>query len=186
MLPNFAPGSAPGLGQPIAPVDPVTAAWNTVAHFGSYEEAQAAVDRLSDAGFPVQELDIVGSDLQLIERVTGRLTTGRAAAAGAASGAWMGLFVGLLLSLFTSAHTAWFGLVLAAVVVGAIWGALLGFAAHAATRGRRDFASVRSIVAMRYDLIARGGTAERARTMLQQTQHGGDLPGQQWPSQGAG
>jgi hypothetical protein len=53
-------------------------AWNTVASYSSYEEAQTAVDRLSDDGFPVENLDIVGSGLRLVERVTGRLTTSRA------------------------------------------------------------------------------------------------------------
>ena len=36
----------------------------------------------------------------------------------------------------------------------------------AAARGQRDFSSVRTLAAARYDLIARDGTAERARTML--------------------
>ena len=63
--------------------NPVSAAWNTVARFDDYEAAQRAVDQLSDNGFPVEKLDIVGSDLRLIERVTGRLTKARAAGAGA-------------------------------------------------------------------------------------------------------
>ena len=56
-------------------LDPVSMAWNTVGSYSSYEEAQAAVDRLSDEGFPVENLDIVGSGLRLVERVTGRVTT---------------------------------------------------------------------------------------------------------------
>src|SRR5437763_15192814 len=67
-------------------VNPIHAAWNTVARLDDYGSAQRAVDRLSDAGFPVEKLDIVVSDLQLVERVTERLTTSRAAAAGALSG----------------------------------------------------------------------------------------------------
>lgn len=51
---------------------------------------------------------------------------------------------------------------------GALWGAIFGYAAHAATRGQRDFSSVLTLAAARYDLIARDGTAERARTMLSQ------------------
>jgi hypothetical protein len=38
-----------------------------VATFGSYREAGRAVDRLSDRGFPVQRVAIVGRDLQLVE-----------------------------------------------------------------------------------------------------------------------
>jgi len=150
--------------QPIN-YNPVSAAWNTVASYDDYLEAQAAVDRLSDDGFPVEHLDIVGSDLRLVERVTGRLTKGRAAAAGAASGAWTGLLVGLLLGLFVNS-ISWIGVVLTAIVLGAVWGAVFGFVAHSATRGARDFSSVRSFVAGRYDLIARDGTVDQARGVL--------------------
>lgn len=45
-------------------LDPVSADWNTVAKFGDYESAQRAVDRLSDDGFPVEKLDIVGSGVR--------------------------------------------------------------------------------------------------------------------------
>jgi hypothetical protein len=152
------------MNQPIT-YNPVSAAWNTVASYDDYLEAQRAVDRLSDDGFPVEHLDIVGSDLRLVERVTGRLTKGRAAAAGAASGAWTGLLVGLLLGLFIN-HVSWLGVVLTAIALGAVWGAVLGFAAHAATRGARDFSSIRSFVASRYDIIARDGTVHQARDML--------------------
>jgi hypothetical protein len=158
MLPNQMPN------QPIS-FNPVSAAWNTVASYDDYLQAQRAVDRLSDDGFPVEHLDIVGSDLRLVERVTGRLTKGRAAAAGAASGAWTGLLVGLLLGLFIN-RVNWFGVVLTAIALGAVWGAALGFAAQAATRGARDFSSIKSFVAGRYDIIARDGTVEQARSML--------------------
>mgnify|MGYP002336063153 CR=1 FL=1 len=68
-----------------------------VGSYDSYEQAQAAVDYLSDEKFAVENVTIIGSDLRMIETVTGRLTLGRAIAAGAAGGAWWGLFVGLLL-----------------------------------------------------------------------------------------
>jgi hypothetical protein len=86
------------LGGKLRPLDPISAAWNTVARFDDYETAQRAVDRLSDDGFPVEKLDIVGSDLQLVERVTGRLTRGRAAGKGAISGLWAGLLFGILIA----------------------------------------------------------------------------------------
>lgn len=147
-------------------LDAASMAWNTVATFTDYDHAQLAVDRLSDDGFPVENLDIVGSDLRTVERVTGRLTKGKAAAAGAASGAWFGLFIGLLVGLFTAGPT-WLGLILGGLFIGAAWGAAAGYAGHAATHGRRDFASTKTLLAMRYDVIARGGTADRARQMLQ-------------------
>ena len=152
---------------PTMDVNTATAAWNTIARYGEYADAQRAVDRLSDDGFPVEQLDIVGSDLKLVERVTGRLTKARAAGAGALSGSWIGLLIGVLLGLFTTGHT-WLGMIAAGVVFGALWGAAFGFAAHAATRGRRDFSSVRGLTAGYYDLIARGASSERARVMLGQ------------------
>ncbi len=145
-------------------VDPAYTAWNTVASYDDYEAAQRAVDRLSDDGFPVEYLDIVGSDLRLVERVTGRLTKGRAATAGAASGAWFGLLLGLLLGLFTTGP--WLALLVVGAAFGAIWGALFGFLGHAATRGTRDFASARTLVAMRYDLVARNGQVDAAKAAL--------------------
>ena len=44
----------------------------SVGVFNSYAEAQKAVDRLADNDFPVKNLAIVGTDLKLMERVTGR------------------------------------------------------------------------------------------------------------------
>ena len=54
--------------------------------FEKYEQAQRAVDYLSDHEFPVENCMIVGTDLKQVERVTGRLTRGRVAGAGALSG----------------------------------------------------------------------------------------------------
>ncbi len=158
--------------RPFAPfatpprIDPAYTAWNTVTSYDDYAAAQRAVDRLSDDGFPVEHLDIIGSDLRLVERVTGRLTKARAAAAGAASGAWFGLLIGLLLSIFTTGP--WWGLLVVGAVIGAVWGTLFGFLGHAATHGARDFASARTLAAMRYDLVARDGYLDAARSGLQQ------------------
>lgn len=144
-----------------------SAAWNTVAGYHDYASAQAAVDRLSDDGFPVEELSIVGSDLRLVEKVTGRLTKAKAALTGAASGAWFGLFVGLLLGLFTTGH-GWLVMLLVGLGIGAAWGGLFGFLVHSANRGRRDFSAIRMLAAQRYDLIATPAQVERARIMLGQ------------------
>src|SRR4051794_23567379 len=90
---------------------------DTIASYKTYAEAQRAVDFLSDRHFPVQAVTIVGTGLQMVERVTGRLTYARVAIAGLASGAWFGLFVGLLIS-FVSTSSSW----LAAVPLGAAFG----------------------------------------------------------------
>jgi Heat induced stress protein YflT domain len=137
----------------------------SVASFATYPEAQGAVDRLSDAEFPVENVDIVGSDLRLVEHVTGRLTSGRAAMYGAGIGAWWGLFFGLLVGLFTTGPE-WVGLVLGGLLIGAVFGALFGFFAQWATGGRRDFSSTSGLVAGRYDLMVANEDADRARQLL--------------------
>src|SRR5918994_6794456 len=116
-----------------------------IASYPTYAEAQRAVDSLSDAGFPVELVEIVGYDLRQVERVTGRLTTATATGAGAASGAWFGLFIGLLVGLFTTGQ-GWLGLVLGGLLIGALLGAVFGFFAHWMTRGQRDFTSVSNLV----------------------------------------
>jgi hypothetical protein len=142
-----------------------TAGKQRIARYDRYEDAQRAVDHLSDSGFPVEEVDIVGSGLHLVEHVTGRLTSGRAAMAGAGSGAWFGLFVGLLAGLFTTGP-AWLGLLLGGAAIGALWGALFGYFAHRATQGQRDFSSSRDLVAEHYDVTVAAADEQRARELL--------------------
>ena len=147
--------------------DFTTAGRKTIARHDRYEDAQRTVDHLSDAGFPVEDVEIVGSDLHLVEHVTGRLTAGRAAMAGAGSGAWFGLFVGLLVGLFTTGPT-WLGLVLGGAAIGAAWGALFGYIAHRATNGARDFSSAQGLVAEHYDVTVPEADEQRARTLIAQ------------------
>src|SRR5699024_3588768 len=65
--------------------------------YSTYQEVQAVVDTLADNAFPVQRTMIVGTDLKLMERVTGRKTWGKVIGQGVLSGLWMGLFLVLLL-----------------------------------------------------------------------------------------
>lgn len=137
--------------------------------YAQYEQAQAIVDHLSDNGFPVETVSIVGADLRLVERVTGRMTRGKAALAGALSTGWLGLLFGLFIGLFAESGTALLGLALYGLLFGAVFGAVLGFAAHAATGGRRDFASRTGLAATRYEVLveqARGEEAERLVSQL--------------------
>src|ERR1700733_2991601 len=96
-----------------------------------YEDAQRAGDFLSDEQFPVQNCMIVGTELKQIERVTGRLTYGKAAMAGAASGLWFGLLVGFLLSFFSDSSTSFLPLVLSSAVFGAVFFAVWAVVGYA-------------------------------------------------------
>jgi hypothetical protein len=155
-VPTLPPQTAGAGGLP-GPTVVVTA-------YPDYASAQRAVDYLSDNKFPVERTAIVGTDLRLVENVLGRLTTARAALAGAASGAWFGLFIGLLLGIFSNSN--WLGVVLFGLLVGAVWGAVFGAIAHAATGGRRDFASRSSLQASQYAVLADAEVAEQARQLL--------------------
>ena len=139
--------------------------WQIAASYSNYQAAQSAVDRLSGASFPVENVEIVGRNLRLIERVTGRVTTLRAAAAGAGTGAWFGLFIGLLVGLFTAGPT-WLGLVLGGLVIGAVAGGIFGFVAQWTMHGRRDFASVRGLAAGQYDVMVANGEGQRAYRLI--------------------
>ena len=142
-----------------------TGSTRTISTYAGYLEAQAAVDALSDAGFPVEHVSIVGRDIRIVEDVTGRLTKGKAALNGAAGGAWFGLLLGVLLGIFLPTG-GWIALALSAVVFGAVWGAVFGFAGHWATRGRRDFASRQRLEAGRYDILVDSAHADQAQKTL--------------------
>ena len=158
------PAGVPSLPQQnlASPNVPIT----VVGTYPDYAMAQQAVDHLSDSKFPVERTAIIGTDLRLVENVLGRLTVARAALAGAASGAWFGLFIGLLFGLFSSSN--WFAVIIAGLLIGAAWGAVFGAIAHAATGGRRDFASRSSIQAGTYSVTTDAELVDQARSLLTQ------------------
>ncbi len=133
--------------------------------YDTYLEAQEVVDRLARAEFDVSQVSIVGNDLKTVERVTGRLTYGRAAAAGAASGAWLGLFFGLVLT-FVTPNLLVMG---AAVLIGAGFGLLFGIVTYTINRRSRDFTSMTQVLASNYQIIVAPGQLIRAQELLAQT-----------------
>jgi uncharacterized protein YacL len=137
-----------------------------VARYPTYAQAQNAVEHLVRNDFSIQDVTIVGSDLQMVERVTGRLTAKKLAAAGAASGAWMGLFVGLLMSFFAPVQSSLLLLIVVAIAIGAIFGAVMGWLGFSLAKGRRDFTSASQVVARLYDVLCQPRTAEQARDLL--------------------
>jgi hypothetical protein len=153
-----APGSAPQAG-------PANRTSVTIATYPDYASAQRTVDHLSDQRFPVERTAIVGTDLRLVEDVTGRLTVGRAALAGAGTGAWFGLFIGLLIGIFAVVN--WLGIIVTAIVIGAVWGAIFGAVAHAMTGGRRDFSSRSLLQASQYGVMVDAEYADQAHQAMQ-------------------
>jgi len=134
--------------------------------YDSYDDAQRAVDYLSDHEFPVKDVLIVGTDLKQLERVTGRLTRGRAIGGGALSGAWLGLFIGTIFALFESGG---FNLlsVVATMAFGAVFGVIWAAVVYQFTSGgQRDFTSVSLVVAAKYEVLCEHKHAHRGREML--------------------
>ena len=138
----------------------------SLAVYDDYAAAQKAVDFLSDQHFPVEQCMIVGTDLKRIERITGRLTTGRVALGGLISGIWLGLFVGLIFALFTSEGAL--VTIISTMLIGALFGVIWALVGYAATRGQRDFSSVTSVVATRYEVLVEHKVAAQARELLAQ------------------
>ena len=132
--------------------------------YDDYAAAQKAVDFLSDKEFPVENCLIVGTELKQMERVTGRLTTGGVALGGLLSGVWLGLFVGLIFSLFGDEDVL--ATILSTALFGALFGLIWALAGYAATKGRRDFSSVSTIVATRYEVLVEHKHAARGRELL--------------------
>ena len=140
----------------------------SLAVYDTYEEAQRAVDHLSDKDFPVENLMIVGTDLKRVERVTGRLSWGRVALAGAVTGLWFGVFVGLIFALWVEEGGV-LGILLSTALFGALFGVVWALIGYGATRGRRDFSSVTAVVATRYEVLVEHKHREAARAILAAT-----------------
>lgn len=139
---------------------------DTVGSYTSYLDAQKAVDYLADQQFPVQMVSIVGNELKMVERVTGRLSYPRVALSGALSGMWFGLFVGVMLSFF--APSPGYFSILTSVLMGAAFFMLFGIVTYAMQRGKRDFTSTSQVVATTYDVVVSPEAAHEARRLLQQ------------------
>jgi hypothetical protein len=59
-------------------------------------------------------------------------------------------------------------LVIYGFLFGLVFGAVLGFAAHAATGGKRDFSSTTGLAATRYEVLVPQDRAEEAERLVAQ------------------
>ncbi|HYY09963.1 MAG TPA: general stress protein [Kineosporiaceae bacterium] len=173
-----------GGGGRAAQMIPTPPRGDIIARYPTYLEAQRAVDHLSDQGFPVQFVTIVGTGLRMVERVTGRLTYTIVGLRSLASGAYFGLLVGVFLTFFANASGS-------TIVAGAVFGAgislIFGIIAYSLTGGRRDFSSVSQVVATEYEVLCMPEQAGQARQLLGQLTEGRSGlvgPGQGGPGQG--
>lgn len=151
-----------GSPQPVTESQPR----HTIAAYPSYAGAERAVDWLSDQGFAVEHLAIVGKGLRSVEQVQSRMTGGRAALIGAGQGSLIGVLFALLFGIFFNGP-AFGGLLAYSVIVGGVFGALWGAIAYeAGSSGERDFVSDTGIEAERYEVQADEGVADEAKRLL--------------------
>lgn len=131
--------------------------------YSTYQEVQSVVDTLADHQFPVQSTLIVGTDLKLMERVTGRKSWPRVIGQGVLSGLWMGLFLGLLLMLLNPGSIM---IVVTSVLMGMVFFTVWSVIGYAMTGGKRDFTSMTSTIPMQYELLVEHKHAAQARQIL--------------------
>ncbi len=155
--PSIRPGRA---GTPSAPALEFPL---SLAVYPEYAQAQQAVDYLSGHRFPVQNLQIVGSGLISVERVTGRLSRRKIAVAGMVAGFWLGVFVGLVFAVFGNLQV-WF--VAAAPLVGALCGLLWSQLAVDVPGRERGYASTNQMIAASYEILVEHSVAAQARELL--------------------
>ena len=138
----------------------------SVGRYETYPEAQRAVDLLSDRGFPVERVSIVGTGLRWEEQVLGRETVGSAALRGAGTGATIGLLFALFLWVISANDVAAGYLLIYGLVWGALVGAMLAAIFQAASGGQRDFRSAARTTADHYDVMVDGDVADEASRLL--------------------
>ena len=140
-----------------------------IGTFETYLEAQHLVDHLAKAEFDVSSVSIVGNDLKTVERITGKLSWGRAALSGALNGAFTGIFIMLVISLFSGDVVADFRYYAAGVLIVIGLGLVFGLISYAIQRRRRDFTSTQQVLASNYQVIVPLAVAEAARQAAART-----------------
>ena len=156
--------SRPSPGR--TPASPLTLEYpQSLAVYDEYAAAQRAVDHLADHEFPVENCMIVGTDLKQVERVRGRLTTGKVLLGGLLSGLWIGVFVGLVFAMFEGGDNLVQRLV-STVLIGAVFGLVWAWLGYRSTGGQRDFTSISQVVASKYEVLTEHKHVQSARELL--------------------
>jgi len=180
-------GAQPGGENPLGLANPLFKLEypQSIGVYTSYADAQKAVDSLADQNFPVANLAIVGTDLKLVERVTGRKTWGTVIQQGMLSGLSTALMIAVILFLFDPTRD-FFGLLIEALLIGLVIG--VGFAAlgHRMSGGRRDFTSVSQTIPSKFEILCEHKVAAQARDLLARGPGAGSAAYAPQPSAGYG
>jgi hypothetical protein len=109
----------------------------------------------------------VGTGLRYVERVSGRMTTGRATLLGTGYGGLVGLLWGpLFAALFTFGSGSFWSLLGFSILVGGVGGAIIAALSHSSRGGERDFSSEAQTRADHYEVQVEDGYAAEAERVL--------------------
>jgi hypothetical protein len=144
---------------------------SVVGVYDSVEDAETAIKRLADAGYPMDHVSILGQNLVSSTQLHGFVTTGDVAKTSATVGAWVGGLFGLL----TGVAVLFVPGVGPLMVLGPLAGGVIGAAEGAAWTGVLGaivghFVSkqhipkfTRHLEAGKYLVVVQGGADELAR-----------------------
>ena len=156
---------------------------SVVGIYGHLDQAEEAVRKLGEGGFPIDHVSIIAQDLGSEKKVHGFVTSCDVAKSAATTGAWVGGIFGLLVG----AAFVWVPgvgpLIVAGSLTSALLGGLEGAAAGAAFTGVLGWLSAlgiskehilkyeESVKAGKYLVIAHGGANDviKARQILSGT-----------------
>lgn len=143
-----------------------------IGTYDAYAEAERVVDTLADNGFPVEKVTIVGHDMQMVEKVLGRMDYKEATLRGMYGGAITGVLIGWIFGLFNWIDPIVAGLWLAfdGLIFGAIVGAAFGALSHWMQHGRRDFRSISFVAPSRYEVLVDSDAGAQAAQLLARVQ----------------
>lgn len=158
---------------------------SVVGIYQSLKEAEAAVKKLDDGKFPIEQITLVAKDIHDEKKVHGYVTACDVSKSGAKTGAWVGGLFGLLVG----AAFVWIPGVgpaviagsLSALLAGGVEGALAGAAMGGILSGLAAWSISdqhilkyeESVRAGSYLVVAHGSPGEvaAAQEILQQTAH---------------
>jgi len=143
----------------------------TLATFDAYVSAQKLINSLVSEGVPFRSLSIVGTEVNLVERVIGKIGYGRAALSSAMSGSWLGVLAGLVFVIVSPTD------VITPIVAGGIIGAGIGMVVGMvlftlAGSNRRSYRSMQHIIAQSYRVVVEPEAHQQALAAMKASQAG--------------
>jgi ABC-type multidrug transport system fused ATPase/permease subunit len=136
-----------------------------LGRFENYPDAQEMVNTLVSNGITAGALSIVGTDVTLVERVTGKIGYGRAALSSAISGSWLGAIAGLIVVVIDP--NDFITPVLAGILIGSGAGMVIGMMIFTFSKGkRRLYRSMQQVIAQSYRVLVESAEHQKATQAL--------------------